>query len=94
MGQRINVIVIVLIRNPAPLKMIPRYIVIPLLCRTFQSCDNELTDPPLPQDVAFFEDSLVRRNFGEDKAEEREDYEYQEKEGAHYVSKTTKKISL
>ena len=75
--------------------MILRYnIVIPLLCRTFQSCDNELTDPPLPQDVAFFEDSLVRRNFGEDKAEEREDYEYQEKEGAHYVSKTTKKVSL
>jgi len=46
------------------------------LARTDQSCDNELTDPPLPKDVAFFEDSLVRRNF-EAEAEEKEgDYDY------------------
>ena len=39
-----------------------------------QSCDNELTDPPLPQDVALFEDSLVRRNF-EDEAVEKSSIE-------------------
>lgn len=52
---------------------------------SLQSCDNELTDPPLPKDVAFFEDSLVRRNFQE--AEEKEgDYDYEEEDLSQYSS--------